>query len=177
MSARWKNVATTDGVACVSKLAILNLAKTELGIGSTVPIDMRITRVDLWVPPAFQNSERNYVVFSPCDWTSRSDCDSSSQLNWYEAWGTSTQPAHVHYIWPRSISVQVMPANSDFEVFKLDTKKSAEYIMYVHMQWRNATPNPIQLAYGQLDSLRHTTQSSNDHEFDEEYVSVTQLTI
>lgn len=179
VSTVWKAAKPEDkGIVCLSKKAIATIVKTELGL-STADIDMRVTRMDVWTPPAFQNGDSNCIVFSPSDWTSRDTCNAANQLNWYESWGTSVQPAHVHYVWPKSIATQVMRSGVDFEVVKFDIIAGQEFIMKIHLMWRYPTPNPRPDSVSVLLSVRESRRQracSTDHEF-EDLATVAQLAI
>lgn len=175
----WKAKKSTDsGIVCLDKTAIATIVKTELGL-STEAIDMRISRMDIWTPPAFQNNDSNCIVFSPSDWTSRDKCSNTNQLNWFEAWGTSVQPAHAHYVWPKSIATQVMRSGSEFEVARFDIIAGQEFLLKIHLMWRYPTPNPRPDSVSVLLSVRESRRRrvySPDHEF-EDLAAVTQLAI
>lgn len=175
----WQSKNATDkGIICLGKQAIAAVVKTELGL-STDAIDMRITRMDIWTPPAFQNNDSNCIVFSPSDWTSRDDCKVSNQLNWFEAWGTSVQPAHAHYVWPKSIATQVMHAESEFEVARFDIIAGQQFLLKIHLMWRYPVPNPRPDSVSTLLSVRESRRRracSPDHEF-EDLATVAQLAI
>lgn len=174
----WKAEKTdVSGIVCLSKKTITDVVKIELGL-STAAIDMRISRLDIWTPPAFQNNDSNCIVFSPSDWTSRDQCTNANQINWYEAWGTSVQPAHAHYIWPRSIATQVMRSGADFEVVKFDIIAGQQFLLKIHLMWRYPTPNPRPDSESVLLSVRESRrpQLDNDHEF-EDLTAVAQLVI
>lgn len=175
----WKAAKPTDaGLVCLGKNAIATIVKTELGL-STADIDMRISRMDIWTPPAFQNNDSNCIVFSPSDWTSRDTCANANQLNWYEAWGTSVQPAHAHYVWPKSIATQVMRSTSNFEVVKFDIIAGQEFLLKIHLMWRYPTPNPRPDSVSVLLSVRESRRQrayTPDHEF-EDLATVAQLAI
>lgn len=166
------------GIVCLGKKAIAKIVQVELGL-STDAIDMRITRMDIWTPPAFQANDSNCIVFSPSDWTSRDNCSSANQINWYEAWGTSVQPAHAHYVWPKSIATQVMRAGVDFEVVKFDIIAGQQFLLKIHLMWRYPTPNPRPDSVSVLLSVRESRRRracDSDHEF-EDLAAVTQLAI
>lgn len=175
----WKAQSPdAHGIVCLNKKAIAGVVKTELGL-STEAIDMRISRMDIWTPPAFQNNDSNCIVFSPSDWTSRGECAKANQLNWYEAWGTSVQPAHAHYVWPKSIATQVMRSDVDLEVVKFDVIAGQEFILKIHLMWRYPAPNPRPDSVSVLLSVRESRRQracTPDHEF-EDLAAVTQLAI
>lgn len=175
----WKAAKSEDkGIVCLDKKAIATIVKTELNL-QTEAIDMRISRMDVWTPPAFQNNDSNCIVFSPSDWTSRDTCTTYNQLNWYEAWGTSVQPAHAHYVWPKSIATQVMPSGSNFEVVRFDIIAGQEFLLKIHLMWRYPTPNPRPDSVSILLSVRESRRQrtySPDHEF-EDLATVAQLAI
>lgn len=167
----WKAAKNDDkGIVCLTKKMIATVVKTELGL-STDAFDMRISRMDIWTPPAFQNSDTNCIVFSPSDWTSRDKCADGNQLNWYESWGTAVQPAHAHYVWPKSISTQVMRSGSEFEVVKFDIIAGQEFLLKIHLMWRYPTPNPRPESDGILLSVRESRRrndlSASDYEFED----------
>lgn len=148
-SSPWNNMALTtsfsadkSAILCMTAMQVRGSLRSELGLKADAAVDIRIMRVDIWVPPPDAGSDRNFVVLSPCDWTARGGCDDSSQLNWYEGWGTAVQPAHVHYVWPRSISTLVIPNSKDLTILKFDCKEKCHYIVKFHMQWRPSSPDP-----------------------------------
>lgn len=121
----------------------------ELGLSGSV--DMRIFRVDVWTQPQISNSNRNTVVIAPVDWTR---CD-GAVLNWYESWGTAVQPAHGHYIWPRSISNVVIPDTKQCAVVKFDVRDTGfAFIVKFHLVWRKSQPDPLREITGISRSLR-----------------------
>lgn len=153
----WKSTDTTPlkTIQCVSAKSVEVLLRGELGLIATQEINLRCARVDVWVPPAFSTGDKNSIVFAPCDWTNKEKCDAVSILNWYEAWGTNVQPAHTHYVWPRSIATQVIKNDADVVLFQFDIKVVAtQYILKVHLQWRPANPDP-RPTEGVLVSIRH----------------------
>lgn len=175
----WKATSPDKkGIICLTKKAVATVVQKELGLTSDA-IDMRISRIDIWTPPAFQNNDSNCIVFSPSDWTSRDVCANSNQLNWYEAWGTAVQPAHAHYVWPKSIATQVMRSGADFEVVKFDIIAGQEFLLKIHLMWRYPEPNPrpdsVSILLSVRESRRQRTYGS-DHEF-EDLAAVTQLAI
>lgn len=153
MTVLWN--ATKAGIQCVDLSQIQNNLRAELGLG-VVTVDMRIFRLDIWTQPPESNTDRNCIVFSPSDWTQGDGCAGWQQLNWYESWGTAVQPAHCHYVWPRSISNVVMPKQDTFTIFRLDCKdEKAKLIFKVHLTWRPSDPDPYRPAVkGVLTSLR-----------------------
>lgn len=154
LTTTWKTVEA--GLQCVSSKDVERLLRTEIGLKADQAIDLRVSRVDAWVPPAFVNSDRNYIVFSPCDWTDKEACVNRAALNWYEAWGTAVQPAHLHYIWQKSIANQVLKDNADITLFQLDISlKDLSYLFKIHVQWRPSTPDPRPVVKGILQSVRH----------------------
>lgn len=174
----WKaEKSDASGIVCLAKKTIATIVKTELGL-STEAVDMRISRIDVWVPPAFQNNDKNCIVLSPSDWTHRDACANANQINWYESWGTSVQPAHVHYVWPRSIATQVMRAAADFEVVKFDILAGQEFLLKIHLMWRYPTPNPRPDSESLLISVRESRrlQAVADHDF-EDLATVARLAI
>lgn len=121
----------------------------ELGIAGK--IDMRVRRVDVWTQPQISNSNRNTIVLAPTDWTRCGD----ASINWFESWGTATQPAHCHYVWPASISTVVITSQNDCSILKFEVRDDAfSFIVKVHLAWRIATPNPLTLQAGIVSSLR-----------------------
>lgn len=135
--------------------SVRKAVKDELGLG-TAAIDMKIRRIDVWTQPQSANSTRNTVVLAPYDWT---NCD--GKINWYEAWGTATQPAHCHYVWPTSISNIVLVNSKTCSVACLDVRdKAFAYIIKVHLMWRPADPTPLKMVHGIVTSLRTPTMIS-----------------
>lgn len=121
--------------------------RTELGLSGGV--DMRIRRIDVWTQPQTSNSTRNTIVMAPYDWTT---C--GGILNWYESWGTSVQPAHCHYVWPKSISNVVLSDGKSCAVARFDVRdENFAYIIKCHLTWRKNAPNPLR-ATGEVTSLR-----------------------
>lgn len=169
----WKaTAADKGGKFCLTAKEVETATKAELGIADK--IDMRISRVDIWTPPAFQNNDSNCVVFSPVDWTHRDGCK-IAQLNWYESWGTSVQPAHAHYVWPRSISNQVIPDGKDFPVMLFDIIAGQQFLLKIHLLWRANNPVP-RADSGVLISVRKSRRQSGsaDHSF-EDLADIAQL--
>lgn len=161
-SSPWNNYALTtsfdadkSAILCMSATQVRKALRTELGLKVDAAVDIRVMRVDIWVPPPDAGSDRNFIVLSPCDWTARGGCDDSSQLNWYEGWGTAVQPAHIHYVWPKSISTLVLPNNKDFTILKFDCKDKCHYIVKFHLQWRPSNPDPRPTgAVGRVSTMR-----------------------
>lgn len=136
-------------IQTLSATSVREQLSAELGLKGDV--DMRILRVDAWTQPQISNSTRNTIVMAPVDWTA---CG-SAVINWYESWGTSVQPAHVHYVWPRSITNVVIPNANNCAIVKFDVRdKSFAYIIKVHLIWRKSQPNPMRLVMGITSSLR-----------------------
>lgn len=171
------NNKPATGIICLGKKAIATVVKTELGL-STEAIDMRISRMDIWTPPAFQNNDSNCIVFSPSDWTHRDACTKANQINWYESWGTSVQPAHAHYVWPKSIAAQVLRSDLDFEVVKFDIIEGQQFILKIHLMWRYPAPDARPDSDSMLLSVRESRRQrfDPDHEF-EDLTAVTRLVI
>lgn len=143
----------TGGRVCVTLKQVRESMVKELSLKSSEIVDMRISRVDLWTTPVTANSQRNYVVFSATDWTMHATCG-TTQMNWFEVWGTVATPAHLHYIWPRSMSIQVLPGGSDFPIFMLDVIEKSQYILKVHILWRIKDPDPRVEVLGTISSMR-----------------------
>lgn len=141
------------GRICVTLKQVRDLMVKELSLQSSEVVDMRISRVDLWTTPVTANSQRNYVVFSATDWSTHATCG-TTQMNWFEVWGTVATPAHLHYVWPRSMSITVLPGHSDFPIFMLDIIEKSQYILKVHILWRIKDPDPRSQVLGVLSSMR-----------------------
>lgn len=158
----WKLSDAKAGLACIGMDQVRGQLLKELGLTSVVA--MRVTRVDIWVPPARVNSDNNYIAFAPCDWSLEETCQEVRPLTWYEAWGTAVQPAHLHYVWPRSLSVRVAIGNSAYTLFQLDLKDgNMSYLMRFSVQWRAATPDPRPTVKGIFDAYRgHMSEPPDD---------------
>lgn len=130
-----------DGPACVTAADIINALKVELGLADVEKPDLRVLRVDAWTMPENASSANNTIVFAPCDWTQAGTCG-TRLLNWFEAWGTAAQPAHIHYIWPVSISNIILPVDSTFPVYQFDMVKGTKLLNKVHLLWRPSKPDP-----------------------------------
>lgn len=151
---QWTPTAPASGQKFVElqKLTASDI-RTQLAaeLGLSGAVDMRLFRVDVWTQPQISNSTRNTIVMAPVDWTR---CDDAI-LNWYESWGTSVQPAHGHYIWPRSITNVVIPNSKDCGVVKFDVRDVGfAFIVKVHLVWRKSQPNPLREIVGKTSSLR-----------------------
>lgn len=171
MTVLWSS--TKSGIQCVDLKSVQENLRTELGIHKDTGVDIRLTRIDAWTQPQEAITDRNCIVLSPSDWTGNAACTSWDQLNWYESWGTAVQPAHVHYVWPRSISNQVLPKEVDCTLFRLDCKDGkVRLILKFHMLWRPSDPDPYPKVSGILTSLRTRSRMkppviySSDDEFD-----------
>lgn len=141
----------------ISASQIRGQVSKELGVSGK--LDMRIRRIDVWSQPQIQNSTRNTIVLSPCDWTR---CNGAS-IDWYESWGTSVQPAHVHYFWPKSISNVVINAASDCSIALLDIRDDRySYIVKLHIVWRLSQPDPLTLVKGLVTGLRTHVHINDD---------------
>lgn len=151
---QWTPTPPTTGkdfvtLQALSAASVRTQLTSELGLSGSV--DMRIFRVDVWTQPQVSNSTRNTVVMAPVDWTRCGD----GILNWYESWGTSVQPAHGHYVWPRSITNIVIPNKSDCNIIKFDVRDANfAYIVKVHLVWRKSQPDPLRQIVGMTSSLR-----------------------
>lgn len=153
----WTPPSGQAGIQCYGATSLRAVVRKELGLASDFDMDVRVMRIDVWVPPANTNSDRNCIVFSPCDWTSFEACDKVRQLAWYEEWGTAVLPAHLHYVWPKTLSVHVIPGNKDFPLCKFDVKNDKmSYIVKFHVQWRPPTPDAYTATYGRVDAMRDT---------------------
>lgn len=160
LTTTWKSGAVATGFKCVTALEAEDFLRKEIGLTIAQKVNLRVTRVDVWVPPAYANSDRNSIAFAPSDWTDKvTDCTTVPALNWYEAWGTAVQPAHLHYVWPKSIATQVIVDASTTVLFQFDIKTESEYIIKFHLQWRPSTPDP-KPTKGVLTSIRHHLQPS-----------------
>lgn len=156
----WKSSAS--GIQCVGAQDIITQIHQELGLQKSTGVDIRIYRADIWTQPTESNTNRNSIIFSPSDWSSGDDCNGWAQLNWFESWGTAVQPAHCHYVWPRSIANVVLPYQDVPTVFRLDCKDDkVKLIIKVHLTWRPSNPDPYRInRYGIVTSLRtHLHQS------------------
>lgn len=134
------------GIGCVTIQNIKAQINSELGLDAT-KIIARIYRFDAWVLPVSINTNRNCVVVAPHDFTQGQDCSRKTYLNWYEAWGTNTQPAHVHYLWPRSMQMYALDSASSASIISFDiVDKNLSYLVKFHVAWRPemADPNPRQ---------------------------------
>lgn len=167
LTTTWSLADTEDGIKCVSLSVLQDAIQKELGL-SKVAISLRLCRIDVWTPPALAGSDRNFIVMAPCDWTDASVCASVRAINWYEAWGTAVQPAHLHYVWPRSISNVVLNA-SDLVLCEFDIKKKCQYILKFHCMWRPLTPDPRPTVAGVFESVRVSRRSAatQDDDFEE----------
>lgn len=150
----WSFKDGETGVKCFLAQAAVTALKTELGIATTTLINFRLSRVDLWVKPGATNSDRNFIVLAPCDWTRSMACDKARNINWFEAWGTAVQPAHIHYLWPRSISNVVLTGTDSEPLFDLDVQASCSYLVKLHLTWRPASPDPSPAKGGVITNLR-----------------------
>lgn len=127
---------------------IRDQVKQELGINGD--IDMRIRRMDVWTQPQTSNSTRNCIVMAPFDFVT---C--GGIINWFESWGTSVQPAHCHYIWPKSTSNVVIAAGNNCRVLQFDVRDASfAYIIKCHLMWRKNSPNPLRVSEGVVTNLR-----------------------
>lgn len=121
---------------------------SELGLSGSV--DMRIRRIDVWTQPQTANSNRNTIVMAPFDWTT---C--GSIINRYEGWGTVAQPAHCHYVWPKSITNVVLGSGSSCSVVRFDVRDANfAFIVKCHLMWRKSAPNPLKTVPGIATGLR-----------------------
>lgn len=149
---------TVNGLSCVNAGTIRTLIRRELGLLSA-NIDIRLVRVDVWVSPRYVRSDKNYIVFAPCDWTNKIACVTTqhSVLNWYQVWGTATEPAHAHYQWSKTLATNVITVGEKPAVIIFDVAGSKDhpvhFILKLHVQWRPNTPNP-QIHVGVLTSMR-----------------------
>lgn len=149
--------SNTAGIACFMIKQIRTAIRTEIGLETSQLIDLRYLRVDLWVPPSQTVTGRNNIILSPSDYSDAAICKSWSQLNWYEAWGTVAEPAHLHYVWPRSISNRVLAYEypDDLTLFRLDVPSGdVSYIVKSHVLWRPSNPDPRPTVTGELTSVR-----------------------
>lgn len=154
-------------IQTLSAGALRLAVRTELSLSGK--IDMRVRRFDVWTQPQTQNSTRNTIVLAPCDWTR---CE-GNVLNWFEAWGTSVQPAHCHYVWPRSITNIVIPDSGNCPIVRFDVRdESFAFVVKAHVVWRKSEPNPLQLTEGLLTSLRTTRYPDPPSPDDDDYLLV-----
>lgn len=127
---------------------IRDRVREELGISGA--IDMRIRRIDVWTQPQTSNSTRNCVVMAPFDFVK---CE--ALISWFESWGTSVQPAHCHYMWPKSTSNVVIADGNNCRVLQFDVRDANfAYIIKCHLMWRKSSPNPLKICEGVVTSLR-----------------------
>lgn len=151
-----------DGIICINLDEVRGIIVKELGLYKNTPIDLRYMRVDLWSDPIITASE-NFIVLAPCDWTRVNLCPLPSVLEWFEIWGTVTIPAHLHYVWPQSISQTVMPSGTNNVLFQLDCTRYCRYIMKHHVMWRPNLPDPRPtIERGIMLSIRHRFPSPPD---------------
>lgn len=149
-----KNIGSFVTVQSLTATQVREQLVNELGLSGAV--DIRITRIDVWTQPQISNSNRNCVVLAPVDWTRCGD----AVINWYESWGTSVQPAHTHYVWPRSISNVVITNANACAIAKFDIiDANYVYIIKIHLTWRKTSPNPLRSVPGFTCSLRGSRTS------------------
>lgn len=135
-------------VQSLSADTVVNNLCTELGVSGLV--DIRVSRIDVWTQPQIANSTRNTIVMAPIDWTR---CGTAA-LNWFEAWGTVAQPAHAHYVWPRSLTNEVIVAGSTCPIVRFDVRDAKfAFIIKTHVLWRKTDPDPLTVE-GKTYSLR-----------------------
>lgn len=160
-------VKAKDALYCVNLSAVRKQLLLELGLQVTqeakvipLPVDIRVFHVDIWTSPARANTDDNFIVMSPSEYTSAS-CDARRQLGWYENWGTAVRPAHIHYSWPRYLTTHVFGPDDDAELVAMDLKTAASmYIMRFRLQWRASSPDPRPTVSCDLTSFR----GCSDHE-------------
>lgn len=139
---KWTPTAT--GISCITVNQIDSQIKSEIGLKDEGLI-LRVYRFDAWVLPVSTATNRNCVVIAPHDFTQGQSCERKQYLNWYEAWGTAVQPAHVHYVWPRSMQVYAMDSKSTAAIVSFDVvNKDISYLVKFSTSWRPeaADPNP-----------------------------------
>lgn len=164
-SVTQKKDATTT---CVNLSTVRSALKSELGLGS-LTIDLRLVKVEIWTAPARANTDENFIVFSPSEYTS-AQCGSTRQLGWYESWGTAVQPAHLHYVWPKPLSIHVFTDKDDAEIFIMDLKSKAEdtsasFIMRFLVLWRASNPDLRPKSVMRLEPYKGSVQPPPDGDF------------
>lgn len=164
----WKEADTAKGITCIGRKSFMEQLRTELGLAKAQQVSLRVMRMDVWTPPPSANSDRNFIVFAPSDWTDMSKCDAARSLNWYESWGTAVQPAHLHYVWPRSIS-NIVINDDDTVICRFDIKEKCSYIIKLHCMWRPLVPDPRPTYAVGLRSVRtmRQTTATQDDEFED----------
>lgn len=152
--------ATAEGPVCVTADVLRSAVRKEIGLADTVKFDMRLMRVDAWTLPADADSINNTIVFAPGNWTNRDAC-AVELLKWYEAWGTAVQPAHIHYVWPVSVSNIGIPDGNSFPLYLFDArtvnasaKTFTKLLTKVHLMWRPISPDPRPTVTAILESWR-----------------------
>lgn len=165
-SSPWNSLTLTNvwtgkeaGITCFIMQQLQIALRGELGLDPKQAVDIRVLRIDIWVPPTSTATVRNYIVFSPSDWSNKAICGSWSQMNWYESWGTVAEPAHLHYVWPKSMTIMTQPyENTAAVLFRMDVKANQQYIMKHHVLWRPSNPDPLP-----TDVLTGDFVSMHDH--------------
>lgn len=164
MTTSWKPVS--EGQNSLTASAVNNFLKTELGLNVTgtdkkvvsQSIEVRFLRLDIWSDPSISGSKNNYIIFSPHNFIS------DNALTWIEAWGTPTQPANLHYVWPRSISNYCFSDGSGKIIGLIDASMGCRYIFKMHMLWRPTAPAPKPMAEISLAGWRQRHDMYNDAE-------------
>lgn len=153
--AYWKSVKTADQARITIK-SVLGLVKSELGVTSTIVAKIR--RLDIWVPPNKSATDRNSIVFAPCDFTRATKSKATPIIEWFEAWGTAAQPAHVHYIWPSATANLVVTEDDEGDLGLIWERQTStddpRYIMKVHLVWRVNNEKIGTQASGAFSSIR-----------------------
>lgn len=169
LTTTWKLADTEKGMQCIALKTLAAAVRTELGLTTDQKLSFRVLRLDVWTPPSLAGSDRNFIVMAPSDWTDASVCASVRTINWYEAWGTAVQPAHLHYVWPRSISNIVLD-NADLVLCRFDIKEKCQYILKFHCMWRPSAPDPRPTFGGEFVSVRASRQIATEQDDDFEEV-------
>lgn len=151
-----------SGLNSVTIRKIRNQIRRELGFSRKNHLSLRVLKIDVWTQPqSVALGKRNYICFSPCNWTSHSDKNHPLNIAWLEAWGTRVEPAHIHYAWPISVSNIVLPEiksppstdNSPVLCqFYCQDRLDCAFITKWHVLWRCENPSPISL--GTVTAMR-----------------------
>lgn len=134
--------ATASGTSTVSTSTIRTSLRAELGLSTSLSIDLRILNMKVRVPASVATGTVNNIIFAPCDWTTMPSTTSPFHIQWYEVWGTVTNLASINYTWPRHLRNIVIPNANDTPLATFDNITHNEYVVTTTLRWRPSTPDP-----------------------------------
>lgn len=128
--------ATNPTNVCITINDICVAFKNQMGLAKDLGFSVRLIRNQSWhLTP---NGELNNVV--RCRYYSlintQAACNNYNVLAQLEDYGTTSRPAHVSYVWPRTHSSNIFASSEVLTTMRYTLQASQQVLMHTHIMWR-----------------------------------------